>query len=97
KTGFIIKFGARFILGIFLKYLNIIQRLNPVYLSNETSLGQISPTLIMVESYYTRNGLPINEYRTWNFSSRYRLQRADEIRIRLFATRLYNCQFVFSK
>lgn len=58
--------------------LQAVPRLNPAYPSNETPLGQISPTLTMVESFYTRNGLPINEDRTWDFSSRYKLQRADE-------------------
>ena len=52
----------------------------PYFKSNDTDynsdmLGVISPSMKMVEMYYTENGLPINADRTWNYSGRYQMSR----------------------
>ncbi|MFD2744228.1 MULTISPECIES: RagB/SusD family nutrient uptake outer membrane protein [Sphingobacterium] len=52
-------------------------RLNPAYSSNETTTGQLAPTLKIVENFYTRRGLPINQDRTWDYNGRYDLKTAD--------------------
>lgn len=57
--------------------LQAMPRLNPAYPSNETPLGQISPTLAIAESFYTRNGLPIDEDRTWDYAGRFALRTAE--------------------
>lgn len=38
-------------------------------------LGCIAPTIKMVETYYTDHGLPINEDKEWDYSSRYKMGR----------------------
>ena len=38
---------------------------------NSAVLGSLSPSLKMVEMYYTDKGLPIDMDKTWNYSSRY--------------------------
>ncbi len=52
----------------------------PLFLANEPDhnknlLGCISPSMKMVETYYTENGLPIHEDRTWDYAKRYQLGR----------------------
>ena len=42
---------------------------------NSTSLGTLSPSMKMVEMYYTENGLPIDQDKTWGYSGRYQLNR----------------------
>lgn len=37
------------------------------------ALGCLSPSMKMVEMYYTENGLPIDADITWNYSNRYKL------------------------
>lgn len=44
---------------------------SPSASSNEAAWQWLSPTLNMVESYYTNNGLPIDEDLTYNYSGRY--------------------------
>lgn len=61
--------------------LQAMPRLNPAYPSNETTLGQIAPTMAIAESFYTRNGLPIKEDKTWNYEERYTLRVADSSEI----------------
>lgn len=35
-------------------------------------LGNLNPTMRMVEMYYTENGLPIDKDRTWDYNNRYK-------------------------
>lgn len=44
---------------------------SPSASSNEAAWQWLSPTLNMVENYYTNNGLPINEDLTYNYAGRY--------------------------
>ena len=50
----------------------------PLFLSgapdhNNELLGCVAPSMKMVEMYYTENGLPIDEDRTWDYVGRYQL------------------------
>lgn len=50
----------------------------PLFLSgapdhNSDLLGSVSPSMKMVEMYYTENGLPIEEDVTWDYMGRYQL------------------------
>lgn len=38
--------------------------------------GQMSPPLKIVENFYTKNGLPISEDKTWDYANRYQLRTA---------------------
>lgn len=38
--------------------------------------GQMSPPLKIVENFYTKNGLPISEDKTWDYTNRYQLRTA---------------------
>jgi len=40
---------------------------------NADLIGCISPSIKMVEMYYTEHGLPINEDREWDYTSRYQI------------------------
>ena len=40
---------------------------------NADLIGCISPSIKMVEMYYTKHGLPIDEDREWDYSSRYQI------------------------
>ncbi len=51
-------------------------RLDPAKPGNETTYGQLAPTLKMAELFYSNNGVPINEDVTWNFGDRYSLRVA---------------------
>lgn len=55
-----------------------IPRLDPAYLGNESTLGQMAPTLKMAELFYTENGVPITEDKEWDYGGRYNLRTADE-------------------
>ena len=46
-------------------------------LSNPPSDGSMSPSMRMVEMYYTENGLPIDMDRDWNYEGRYSMRVAD--------------------
>ncbi|MDR1221657.1 MAG: RagB/SusD family nutrient uptake outer membrane protein [Tannerella sp.] len=50
--------------------------LNPLYLSNTTPRGDYSPTLKIVEQFYTRHGVPISEDKTWDYNNRYTLRES---------------------
>lgn len=41
---------------------------------NLTLKGKFAPTLKMAELFYTENGVPINEDKTWDYQNRYELQ-----------------------
>lgn len=51
-------------------------RLDPARLANELNLGSLAPTLKMAELFYTANGVPINEDKTWDYANRYTLKTA---------------------
>jgi starch-binding outer membrane protein, SusD/RagB family len=53
-----------------------IPRLDENYIGNELTLGQMAPTLKMAEMFYTNNGVPITEDKTWNYADRYQLNTA---------------------
>ncbi|WP_366842283.1 RagB/SusD family nutrient uptake outer membrane protein [Butyricimonas sp.] len=40
-----------------------------------SNIGSISPSMKMVEMYYTVNGLPIDQDREWDYASRYQMSR----------------------
>lgn len=42
---------------------------------NANCLGCVSPSIKMVEMYYTENGLPIEADKNWNYASRYQMSR----------------------
>ena len=42
---------------------------------NADCMGCVSPSIKMVEMYYTENGLPINADKTWNYDKRYQLSQ----------------------
>lgn len=44
--------------------------------------GCLSPSMKMVEMYYTVNGLPIDEDRTWEYADRYKMGRESDVRYR---------------
>ena len=46
---------------------------------NEKLLGCLSPTLKMVEMYYTENGLPIDMDKNWSFVDRYQMGRETDM------------------
>ncbi|MBV7529716.1 RagB/SusD family nutrient uptake outer membrane protein [Chitinophaga sp. sic0106] len=57
--------------------LNSIPRgLDPQYLDNTSPRGQLAPPLKIVENFYTKNGLPMNEDKTYPYSTRYNLRTA---------------------
>lgn len=51
-------------------------RIDPARLINEQALGQLAPTLKMAELFYSNNGVPITEDKTWNYANRYALKTA---------------------
>jgi starch-binding outer membrane protein, SusD/RagB family len=51
-------------------------KLDPARSINESTLGQLAPTLRIAELFYTKNGVPINEDKNWDFSNRYTLKTA---------------------
>lgn len=53
-------------------------RIDPTRVVNQQTLGQYAPTLEMAELFYSENGIPISEDKTWNYSGRYDLQTAEE-------------------
>ena len=55
-------------------YMYILPRLIGDPVNYESSaMGCLSPSMKMVEMYYTVNGLPIESDMTWNYSNRYKL------------------------
>jgi len=57
--------------------LQAMPRLDAAKSTNESTLGQLAPTLKMAELFYTKNGVPINEDKEWNYAERYSLKRAE--------------------
>ncbi|SER66499.1 RagB/SusD family nutrient uptake outer membrane protein [Pedobacter rhizosphaerae] len=56
--------------------LQAMPRLDVARSGNESTLGQLAPTLRIAELFYTKNGVPISEDKTWDFSNRYSLKTA---------------------
>lgn len=48
--------------------------LDPVNLDITVTKGELSPPLKVAEMYYTENGVPINEDKTWDLAGRYKLR-----------------------
>ena len=46
---------------------------NDFQLNSPPSTGSLSPSMKMVEMYYTKNGLPIDEDRNWHYEDRYEM------------------------
>ena len=46
--------------------------------SNDEARSMMSPTLDVVETFYTKNGVPINEDKTWDYENRYQVREAEE-------------------
>jgi len=44
------------------------------------NIGLVSPTMTMVELFYTENGLPIDEDKNWDFSGRYEMGSESDFR-----------------
>lgn len=49
-------------------------RLDPARSGNNDPLGIMAPTLKIAEQFYTKNGVPINEDKTWDYANRYKVQ-----------------------
>lgn len=52
--------------------------LDPLYLDETITRGLLSPPLKIAEMFYSSNGVPITEDRTWNYNGRYTLRTAGE-------------------
>jgi hypothetical protein len=50
-------------------------QLDPLVQNTELK-GQLAPTFKMAEMFYTKNGVPIEEDKTWNYNDRYALKTA---------------------
>jgi hypothetical protein len=57
--------------------------LDPAYTSNSSTSSYIAPTIKMAEMFYTENGVPITEDKTWDYAGRWSLKMGDA------ASRLY--------
>ncbi|WP_127130326.1 RagB/SusD family nutrient uptake outer membrane protein [Pseudoflavitalea rhizosphaerae] len=55
-----------------------IRALDPAANNNSTALGDLAPTLKMAETFYTENGVPISEDKTWDYQNRYGLRVSEE-------------------
>ncbi|ACU04763.1 RagB/SusD family nutrient uptake outer membrane protein [Pedobacter heparinus] len=51
---------------------------DPLLLDNSAIRGEFSPPLKIVEQFYTKNGVPITEDKTWDYNGRYGLRTAVE-------------------
>lgn len=49
-------------------------KLDPARLGNQDPLGQMAPTLKIVEQFYSKNGVPIEEDKTYDYANRYALR-----------------------
>ncbi|MCD2424673.1 RagB/SusD family nutrient uptake outer membrane protein [Niabella pedocola] len=57
-----------------LQRYSIPRGLDPALLSNTSPAGQLAPPLKMAELFYSKNGVPITEDKTWDYNSRYNLR-----------------------
>lgn len=51
-------------------------RVDPTKANNAGARSMLSVPLKVVENYYSRNGVPIDEDKTWNYNNRYNLRTA---------------------
>ncbi|SDE04846.1 Starch-binding associating with outer membrane [Mucilaginibacter pineti] len=51
---------------------------DPLYLDGVITRGELSPPLKIAEMFYTGNGVPIDEDKTWDYSGRYALRTAED-------------------
>ncbi|GAA3983077.1 RagB/SusD family nutrient uptake outer membrane protein [Mucilaginibacter dorajii] len=51
---------------------------DPLYLDGVITRGELSPPLKIAEMFYTGNGVPINEDKTWDYNGRYNLRTAED-------------------
>lgn len=59
-----------------LQIMNIPRGLDPAQAGNTAPRGQLAPPLKIAEMFYTKNGVPINEDKTWNYEGRFGLRTA---------------------
>ncbi|CAL1519504.1 hypothetical protein MMC2321_03253 [Chitinophaga sp. MM2321] len=59
-----------------LQQYSIIGRIDPSFTDGNYLSSYLSPTMRMAETFYSNNGVPINEDKTWNYSRRYELRTA---------------------
>ena len=52
--------------------------LAPQFADNNLVRGELSPPLKIAELYYTSNGLPINEDKTWSYTNRFDIRNGTE-------------------
>jgi len=52
-------------------------KLDPDKLGNGDPLGEMAPPLKIAEEFYTRNGVPIDEDKTWDYLHRYNVRTVD--------------------
>ncbi|MBE8721991.1 RagB/SusD family nutrient uptake outer membrane protein [Sphingobacterium pedocola] len=52
--------------------------IDPRYLDNWILRGELSPPMKMAELFYSENGVPITEDKTWAYSDRFKLREATE-------------------
>jgi len=53
-------------------------RIDPTRITNLGTRSLLAPTLKMAELFYTKNGVPIEEDRTWDYAGRYQLRTATQ-------------------
>lgn len=51
---------------------------DPLYLDGVVTRGELSPPMKIAEQFYTKNGVPIKEDKTWNYVDRYKLRTSGE-------------------
>jgi len=49
-------------------------RLDPARITNEMNIGSLAPSLKIAEMFYSANGVPINEDKTYDYANRYTLR-----------------------
>ena len=58
---------------------------DPAFLEGTVTRGELSPPLKISEMFYSRNGVPITEDKTWDYTGRYNLRKsgtADKLHVR---------------
>ncbi len=50
--------------------------LDPSNVANSSTLGNLAPPIKIAEQFYSKNGVPIQEDKTWNYSERFKLRTA---------------------
>lgn len=50
-------------------------KLDPARLGNADPLGELAPTLKMADLFYSKNGVPINEDKAYDYNNRYKTRR----------------------